>query len=364
MNTLVSRAIRLLALATLALLAGAASVDAQTIIDYQTLDNPNGGTTAYNGTVLNDTANGNISGDYYASNGKLNAFVYNGSAFTALVVSGSRPSTTYATGIDSGGNVVGYYDPNSTRVASFIYNDGTYTTYQNPASTNVRTYFESISDGNVAGYYESGGIYDGVVYNIANTTYTELNDPLANDTALIGIDGGNIVGQYNPIGTPNITDSFFYNGSIFTPIVDPNAAANSTWVDGISGDVIVGFYEDSGNEDHGFVDIGGNYITVDEPNANLTTGGTSVTGTDGGNIVGVYFDNNGAAHGFTASISGVPEPSSYAIGIGCSALALAYFRRKKARARTPHGRANRERAALVAEETAGPGGKMNPNLRV
>ena len=213
---------------------------------------------------------------------------------------------TQALGI-SDGNVVGYYTDATFHLHGLIYNiaASNYTTLNDPSGANISaegTRAYGIDGGNVVGdYVDSSGAHHGFLYTIANETFATFDDPEAGNsggsgTFPKGISGGNIVGTYTD---GNFTQhSFLYNGTAFTTLADdPAAKANTTVANGISGDSIVGYYSDSSSDIHGFLyDLATSNFTatLDDPEA---TNQTQAVGIAGGNIVGYYLDNTGD-HGF------------------------------------------------------------------
>ena len=126
-------------------------------------------------------------------------------------------------------------------------------------------------------------------------TFTTLNDPVAPyGVDPEGISGNNIVGLYRD--TSNTYHGFFYNGSTYTPLNDPNAATGArqgTFADAISGSIVAGFYDDSTQTPHGFLWNGSNYTALDDPAGTAT----EPEGISGNDIVGAYFLNS-RQHGF------------------------------------------------------------------
>jgi hypothetical protein len=115
------------------------------------------------------------------------------------------------------------------------------------------------------------------------SSWTTYAAPRAIYTWIEGIDGGNLVGNYQEGDASS--HSFLYNGSTWTTI-DYYPGAKSSSVASISGDNIVGNYGQSSGLGHGFVY---NYkttqwTTLDFPGAFNTT----ICDIDGQNIVGYY----------------------------------------------------------------------------
>jgi hypothetical protein len=269
---------------------------------YQTLDDP----LAYpisdgGGTVAAGICGTNIVGYYvdYYEHGE--AFLYNGTTYTTLVVPNAYQNESYALGI-SGTSIVGYYLDDNYLYHGFLYNGNTYTILNDPDADGYDsfrgTYAQGIDGANIVGYYtDSSGHNHGFLYN--GSTYTTLDDPnagtatgLYGGTYANGISGTNIVGYcIDESGTPH---GFIYNGSTYTTLDDPNSFYG-TYATGISGSNIVGnypaaFYQPS------FLYQGGTYTT-------LNPFYKSVSGIFSNTLVGSYTDANSVSHGFAAVVT-------------------------------------------------------------
>jgi hypothetical protein len=128
-------------------------------------------------------------------------------------------------------------------------------------------------------------------------TYTTIDYPGSTETSAIGIDGGNIVGNYQDLSGEH---GFLYDGTKYTPFDVSLAQPYGIDVSGISGNNIVGTYLDLSGITHGFLynDISATYTTFDDPKGTGTNGSTIGSGIDGGNIVGAYYDAANVSHGF------------------------------------------------------------------
>ncbi|MGA2052458.1 MAG: immunoglobulin domain-containing protein, partial [Opitutales bacterium] len=132
-------------------------------------------------------------------------------------------------------------------------------------------------------------------------------------TVAVGIDGGNIVGNYVHVSS---TYGFLYKISTktYTTLDDLNGNYNgspNTYPTGISGGNIVGYYFDGTGDHQGFLYnlATKTYTTFDVPNENLGGGNyaTYANGIDGGNIVGQY--SGVTPSGFLATAAAVnPAP--------------------------------------------------------
>jgi len=117
-------------------------------------------------------------------------------------------------------------------------------------------------------------------------SFTTLDAPLAvYGSEAIGISGNNIVGEYfltNSQPAPH-SELFRYDGSSFTTVPSPSGLANLAG--GIDGTNIVGDFNvnSSTNKPEGFLYNGSSYKILDYPGS----GGTIALGISGSNIVGL-----------------------------------------------------------------------------
>lgn len=134
----------------------------------------------------------------YAAEG-WQGFLYDINRQTYTTFGVPNAPDTFAQGV-SGTNIVGYTDYNA-----FLYNGSSYTALFVPGAQGA-SIGKGISDNNIVGYYSykdySGGeISKGFLYNIDSQTYTSLSVPLdalnnATVTCAEGISGNYIVGYY------------------------------------------------------------------------------------------------------------------------------------------------------------------------
>jgi hypothetical protein len=122
-------------------------------------------------------------------------------------------------------------------------------------------------------------------------TYTTIDYPGSTETSATGIDGSNIVGNYQDLSGRH---GFLYDGTKYTPFDVSQAQPYGIDVSGISGSKIVGTYLDVAGITHGFLynDISATYTTFDDPKGTGTNGWTVANGIDGGDIVGAYYDSS------------------------------------------------------------------------
>ena len=175
-----------------------------------------------------------------------------------------------------GNNIVGTYEDLSNNGHSFLYDGSTFITLNDPnAGPPYETVAWGVSGNKIVGVSgTSGFIYDG-------STYKDVSYPGASQTEFVGISGNMIVGHY--YYTAGGAHSFLYDGTTFTPIVDP-LGVEGTLVSGISGNKIVGSYRDSVGNFHGFLYDGSTYATI--------LGASGLTGIDGNTVIGVDSDGS------------------------------------------------------------------------
>lgn len=202
---------------------------------------------------------------------------------TILDVPGSKVNSTIVAAV-SGSNFVGAYQDAGNIYHGFLYNGATYTTFDTPGGT--LTQVVGMSGGNIVGDYSDNTEF-GFLYN--GSTFTTIAVPGSKSTRVAGVSGSIVVGTYTDANWHN--HGFLYQGSTFTILDAPGAS--DTNVTGISGDSVVGSYSDAGGTTHGFVYSGAAFTILDPPGSQ----GTRVAGISGNNIAGTYEDADGS-HGF------------------------------------------------------------------
>ena len=288
-----------------------------TTFTWTTLDYP--GATH---TKLFGIDGANIVGAYWQGSG-WHGTLYDGSSWTTLDNPGATQRELY--GID-GANMVGTYQDGSDNWHNALYDGSSWTTLDNPiADTTLR----GIDGANMVGTYTivnentdpfgyPSFISHGALYNGLGS-WTTLDNPIATNTSLWGIDGANIVGGYHD-GSYNWHGTL-YDGSTWLTIDNPSAI--STQIYDIDAADMVGMYLD-GSGWHGTLYDGSTWHTLDYPGARSTT----PYGVDGANVVGWYLDGNGKPHGFmVTATSPVPEPAALLLAL--FGLALLPRRRRR-----------------------------------
>ncbi len=187
----------------------------------------------------------------------------------------------------------------------------TYTSLTFPGAS-LRTVAWGVDGNNVVGYYqlsESNATTHGFRYN--GSSFTTLNDPLADQTFALGISGTKIVGEYTTASGASF--GFIFNGTSYSTLSGLPAGASNVNARAVSGSNIVGTYDSSdssGSHQHGFFYNGSSYTTLDDPSSGGTitilgytidVHGTIARGVSGSNVVGSYSTADGQsvhAHGF------------------------------------------------------------------
>jgi hypothetical protein len=246
----------------------------------------------------------NIAGDYGDSLG-MHGFVYDGTNWTTLDAPGAI--STYVYGI-SGSNVVGTYIAGNKQY-SFLYDGANWNVINMPGA--VTTALSGIEGNNLVGSsWDSSGVSKGFLYDRTpgKESWTIIEKPgVVNGTYIWGIDGSNVVGQYNDEFGQH---GFLYDGTNWVTL-DAFGSDETTAI-GIDGMNIVGLYEDvyRPHHDHGFLYDGTNWVALDAPGS-IDTQAYDI---DGANVGGFYRDAFGYDHGF---IYEIPEPCTLLLfGLG------------------------------------------------
>ena len=296
----------------LASLLAAMSVGNALAVTFTTINDPGG--VGADGTLAQGISGNHIVGRYYdSSSGE--GFIYNTvtNTWTTIVDPQTGSLGNEAFGI-SGNNVVGVF-PDSSGTHGFILNSASnsWTVLDDPFANNLPsgnqnygTYAQGIDGNNVVGYYVSGsfsGPIHGFLYNTTTSTWSTLNDPSAGRlTIATGVSGNNVVGYYDDISGNQF--GFLYN-------IPTNAWTTLSYTPvGIQGNRLVGYYyPNPQGTPQGFFYDGSSWITLEDPDA-AASGGTVPNSIDGNTVVGYYYSPFGGYSGFLAV---VPEPSGIAL---------------------------------------------------
>lgn len=266
------------------------------------------------------------------------AFVFNGSAYTALTGPAGAVSSA-ALGISDGGVVVGSFNTSSSVDGSgnpvldaangFIYQAGSYTTLSVAGA--VETHLRGISpDGRyLSGYFSTttqAGV--GFVYDTVSATLMTVSAPNSTFTIAQGINSnGVLVGSDILTGPPTTRPGFLYDIGTATRTDQSIAGALRTAFRSIDDDdLLAGWFLDAGGSQHGFVGTVGSYEQIDFVGADATY----VEGSNNADFLVGGYSINGVTHAFLATPVAVAEPGSWAL----LAVALGALVRTRARRRT------------------------------
>jgi hypothetical protein len=285
---------------------------------FTTLDDPNAGTGAFQGTQgLGINASGQIVGEYFDSNSDQHGFLLSHGQYTTLddpSAANGPGQGTIALGINSRGQIVGLYVDANYFWHGFMLSGGQYTHFDPPGALYTAPFGISNS-GQISGYYLDGNsVYHGFLLNHGH--YTILNDPNAGSGAFQGTaayhlnSSGDVVGAF--IDANSNIHGFRFSGGQYTTLDDPSAVGGTQTVGINSSGRISGFYFDANSVVHGFLLNQGQYSTLDDPNGGAAAGqGTYPFDiNESGKITGYYLDANNINHGFLAT----PEHGSVPLG--------------------------------------------------
>ena len=217
-------------------------------------------------------------------------------SYTAIDGPGKVPA--YVGALNDNGQIPGYYQSGGV-YKSFIYFGGNYTSIDDPAGVNGTAAGGISNSGAVVGnYYDAQSASHGFVFN--GSTYTTLDHPGAVGTDLLSINSsGDIVGEYYKVNNPGPSDyiSFLYSKGVFTDIFVPGAQLTVASSINDLGQ-ITGSYQDSSGPQaiHGFIRSASQVFSVlNDPGSTLS--GAFFTSA-AGQTVGGYL---GGANPFTNS---------------------------------------------------------------
>jgi len=196
---------------------------------------------------------GNTGGFWVNANGVNRGFIAWNGVFTSYTHTGTPNSTvTQILGLNNSGIAAGFYTNKNGVNHGFTLNQGTgvFTPVVVPGGTNVTA--SAINDnGDVAGFYESGGSTFGFLER--KKKFTTFSFPGSTNTTPFGVnDSDAVVGAY--VDGNGQTHGFLLTELLtnakFTSIDDPNGVGTTT-INGINNTLdMVGFYVDTaGNTD-------------------------------------------------------------------------------------------------------------------
>lgn len=235
---------------------------------------------------------------------------------------------TQVVGINNTGLTDGFYVDTAGTTHGFTYNGSTYMTVDAPGT--AFTQLLGVNNGGwLAGYssldatgatmersfYDSGGAFnyiDGFLPSNVNNQATGVNNAGWVSGFFLTNGGADSTGYLFNTNTDSLTQ-LEYPGSTFTQALGVNNLGD-----------VVGFYIDASGGMHGFFWNGSKFISIDDPNG---VGTTIVNGlNDFGRLVGFYVDANGNTDGFVATP--IPEPGTLAMFGSAALFAFGMLRRK------------------------------------
>src|SRR5215471_1047979 len=248
---------------------------------------------------------GDIVGSYLGSGFFSRGFVrFSDGSFSAPIIEpNDAVGFTEGRGINNLGTVCGDYFGSDGNIHGYFLSGGTFTEYDVPGAVN--TDLLGINDaGDFAGdFSDSNGIFHAFI-NVAGTI-TSFSVPGAILTSAFELNNSKqlVVGYY--FETPGLFHGWFRdaNGALHFPIDPPGSV--TTVLFGLNDlNWVVGRYVDSSGVTHGLFFVPpNNFLTFDYPGSRFT----SLNGiSDQGVICGRYVDASGIAHGFLARVKGTP----------------------------------------------------------
>jgi len=248
---------------------------------------------------------GDIVGTFADSSGVTRGFVRfsDGSFSDPIVDPNDTVGFTEGRGINNSRTVVGDYSTSDGNLHGFFLSGGTFTGFDIPDAT--FTAVLSINNpGDFAGtFVDASGIQQAFVS--VGGTITSFSVPAATNTLAYDITDSKrlVVGYY--IDASGIPHGYYRNanGTLTFPI-DPTGSVGTILFGDNNKNWVVGRYADSSGVTHGLFFVPpNNFFTFDFPGSTFT----SLNGiSNQGNICGRYVDASGIAHGFIARVRGTP----------------------------------------------------------
>jgi hypothetical protein len=273
---------------------------------FQTIDPPQASQLSVP-TLIN--SRGDIVGLYTDASSVFHGYLLSGGQYTTLDDPNAGTGAgqgTVAAGINAFGNITGaYLDANSV-LHGYLLSGGQYTTLDDPnAGTGALQGTEaatSNASGSIVGvYFDANSVFHGFL--LSGGQYTTLDDPNAGTGAGQGTNAqgnnaaGVIVGFY--FDANSVQHGFLLSGGQYTTIDDPAGVLGSAATGLNDHGQITGVYIDANGLSHGFLLSDGQYTTLDDPAGVLGNGADSIN--NSGKVVGVYADANGVTHGYLAT---------------------------------------------------------------
>ena len=249
---------------------------------------------------------GDVVGVFVDSSGVTRGFVrFSDGSFSAPIVDpNDTVGFTEGRGINNSRTVAGDYVISDGNIHGFFLSGGTFTEYDVPGA--VQTTLLGINDaGDFTGAFDpdGSGIFQGFVS--VGGTITSFSVPGALSTFAYEINNSKqlVVGYY--IDSSGILHGYYRdaNGALHFPI-DPSGSTATVLFGLNDRNWVVGRYADSSGVTHGLFFVPpNNFFTFDFPGSTFT----SLNGINAqGIICGRYVDASGIAHGFLARVRGTP----------------------------------------------------------
>jgi hypothetical protein len=248
---------------------------------------------------------GDVVGAFSDSSGVTRGFVrFSDGSFSAPIVDpNDSVGFTEARGINNPRTVVGDYSTSDGNLHGFFLSGGTYTGFDVPGAV-FTTVLAINNSGDLAGAFsDSSGILQAFVS--VGGTLTSFSVPTAAATLAYDINDSKqlLVGYY--VDASGITHGYYRDsaGALHFP-VDPPASVGTILFGDNNRNWVVGRYSDAAGVTHGLFFVPpNNFFTFDFPGSTFT----SLNGISSqGNITGRYVDASGIAHGFIARVRGTP----------------------------------------------------------
>jgi uncharacterized membrane protein len=248
---------------------------------------------------------GDIVGEFVDSNGVTSGFVrFRDGTFSAPIVDpNDTVGFTEGRGINNSRTVVGDYATSDGNLHGFFLSGGTFTGYDVPGA--VFTAVLSINNpGDFTGTFSNDNVTQQAFVNIGGTL-TLFSVPGASATLAYDINDSKrlVVGYY--VDASGILHGYYRdaNGALHFP-VDPSGSTATILFGDNNRKWVVGRYADASGVTHGLFFVPpDNFFTFDYPGSTFT----SLNGISSqGNICGRYVDGSGIAHGIIARVRGTP----------------------------------------------------------
>src|SRR5215467_11536432 len=277
--------------------AGSGSIEVITTFDY-----PGAGNSTLPQKI---NERGDVVGEYIDSSGVVRAFVRfsDGSFSDPIVDPNDTVGFTEGRGINNSRTVVGDYGTSDGNLHGFFLSGGTFTGFDVPGA--VFTAVLSINNpGDFTGTFVDGSGLQQAFVSVGGTL-TSFSVPGAPNTLAYDINDSKrlVVGYY--IDGSGILHGYYRdaNGALHFPI-DPTGSVGTILFGDNNKKWVVGRYADASGVTHGLFFVPpANFFTFDFPGSTFT----SLNGiSNQGNITGRYVDASGIAHGFIARVRGTP----------------------------------------------------------